>query len=162
MFKKILVPVDGSEPSEKALAYALDLASSEGAELCFCHVPMRTMADELGSRIPLSRGLAESRQDDARKTGQAILDAARYRAQERGIKATTGLGSGTPADAIVELAGRDGIDLIVMGSHGYEPPVRTFVSSTAETVFRRASVPVLILGSHAVRNADRFEVATRS
>ncbi len=87
MFKSILVPIDGSEPSEKALTFALELASSLRANVRFCHVPVRSMVNELGAQIPLSRGIVESQWEDAQRTGQAILDAARYRAEEYGIRA---------------------------------------------------------------------------
>jgi nucleotide-binding universal stress UspA family protein len=146
MFKTILVPVDGSEPSEKALAFALDLAASQKSDVRFCHVPVRSKVHELGAHIPLSREVAGSQWDDVQQAGRTILEAARYRAQELGVKAETTLRSGSPADAILELADRDGVDLIIMGSHGYEGPVRALVSSTAETVIRRAPVPVIVVG----------------
>jgi nucleotide-binding universal stress UspA family protein len=146
MFKTILVPVDGSEPSEKALAFALELAASQKADLRFCHVPLRSRASELGARIPISREVLDSQWDDVQRAGRAILDAARYRAEEMGVRAETALRSGSPVDAIAELADRDGVDLIIMGSHGYEGPMRTLVSSTAEAVIRRAPVPVIVVG----------------
>jgi nucleotide-binding universal stress UspA family protein len=149
MFKTILVPVDGSEPSEKALTFALEVAVSQKADVRFCHVPVRSKAQELSARIPLSREVMGSQWDDAQQAGRAILDAARYRAEELGVKAETTLRSGSPADAIVELADRDGVDLIIMGSHGYEGAVRALLSSTAETVIRRAPVPVVVVGPNS-------------
>jgi nucleotide-binding universal stress UspA family protein len=143
------VPVDGSEPSEKALTFALDLAVSQKADVRFCHVPVRSRVHELGARIPLSREVVGSQWDDVQQAGRAILDAARYRAEELGVKAETALRSGSPADAIIELADRDDVDLIIMGSHGYEGPVRALVSSTAETVIRRAPVPVIVVGPNS-------------
>ncbi len=133
MFKSILVPVDDSEPSAKALTFALDLASSQDASIQICHV---------------SPSVA-----DAEEAGRAVLDAAAYRAEEFGVVAKTDLCFGTPADAIIELADRDGIDVIVMSSHGYEGPIGTLFSNTSGTVFRRASVPVLIVGPNAVWEA---------
>jgi nucleotide-binding universal stress UspA family protein len=154
MFKTILVPVDGSEPSEKALTFALDLAASQKADVRFCHVPIRSKAHELGAHIPLSREVVGSQWDDVQQAGRTILDAARYRAQELGLRAETALHSGSPADAIIELADRDGVDLIIMGSHGYEGPFRALVSSTAETVIRRAPVPVIVVGPNSSWDAD--------
>lgn len=150
MFKKILVPVDGSEPSVKALTFALELAAWQKSGVRFCHIPIRSKAHEIAEHVPFSREAAGSQWDDVQQSGRAILDAARYRAQELGVTAETSMHAGSPADAIVELAARDGVDLIVMGSHGYEGPVRAVVSSTAETVIRRASVPVIVVGPKAV------------
>lgn len=154
MFKTILVPVDGSEPSEKALTFALDLAASQKSDVRFCHVPVRSKAHELGAHMPLSREIVGSQWDDVQRAGRAILDAARYRAQELGVRAETALRSGSPADAIIELADHDDVDLIIMGSHGYEGPVRALVSSTAETVIRRAPVPVIVVGPNSTWNAE--------
>jgi nucleotide-binding universal stress UspA family protein len=141
--------VDGSEPSEKALTFALDLAASQKADIRFCHVPVRSKAHEIGAHIPLSRDVIGSQWDDVQQTGRAILDAARYRAQELGVRAETAMRSGSATDAILELAERDGVDLIVMGSHGYGGPVRALVASTAETVIRRAPVPVIVVGPNS-------------
>lgn len=138
MFKTILVPVDGSEPSEKALNFALDVAASQNAGVHLCHVPVRSKAQW----------------DDIQQAGRAILEAARYRAQASGVRAETSLRSGSPADAIVELAEGDGVDLIIMGSHGYEGPVRALASSTSETVIQRAPVPVIVLGPNSSWDAD--------
>ncbi len=153
MFNTILVPVDGSEPSEKALTFALNLAAWQKADVRFCHVPVRSKAHELGTHIPLSRELIGAQWDDVQQAGRAILDAARYRAQEMGVTAETALRSGSPADAIVELADCDGVDLIIMGSHGHEGPLRALVSSTAETVIRRSPVPVIVVGPNSTWNA---------
>jgi nucleotide-binding universal stress UspA family protein len=149
MFSSILVPVDGTEPSDKALTFALGLAATQNAEVFLCHVPVRSKVNELGARIPFSRSAAESHWDDALRVGQSILDAARYRADEFGVRAKAGLGAGSPADGIIEVAEREGVDLIVMGSHGYEGPIRTLISSTTEAVIRRAPVPVVVIGPDA-------------
>jgi nucleotide-binding universal stress UspA family protein len=139
--------VDGSEPSEKALSFALDLAAVQKANVRFCHVPIRPKAHELTARIPLSRDVVEW--DDVQQAGRAILDAARYRAQEAGVRAETVLQSGSPADAILELADRGGVDLIIMGS------------STAESVVQRAPVPVIVVGPNSTWDADVAGAAAR-
>ncbi len=154
MFKKILVPVDGSDPSEKAVTFALELAISQNAQLRFCHVPARVQPRELGSRVPFSRGLAELQWGDARETGLAILDAARSRAEGRGVEVETILHTGTPADAIVDIAERDEVDLIVMGSRAHASASPSS-ASVAANVLRRAPVPVLVVGGNARRYAMR-------
>ncbi len=78
------------------------------------------------------------------------------------LEPETALRSGTPADAIVRLAEQDGVDLIVMGSHGYEGPMRAVLSSTAETVLRGATVPVLIVGANAVWDAGASQTPVYS
>jgi nucleotide-binding universal stress UspA family protein len=149
MFRSILVPVDAGEASEKALTFALDLAAAQRADVWICHTPVRSTASRIGSHIPFSRDAAETQWDDALRSGRAILDVARDRADEYGVRAKTALGAGLPADAIVEFAERESVDLIVMGSNGNEGPMRGLVSSTTDAVIRRAPVPVVVVGPDA-------------
>lgn len=149
MFRSILVPVDAGEASEKALTFALDLAAAQRADVWICHIPVRSTASRIGSHIPFSRDAAETQWDDALRSGRAILDVARDRADEYGVRAKTALGAGLPADAIVEFAERESVDLIVMGSNGNEGPMRGLVSSTTDAVIRRAPVPVVVVGPDA-------------
>ncbi|HKU66810.1 MAG TPA: universal stress protein [Candidatus Baltobacteraceae bacterium] len=137
MLNTILVAVDGSEPSEKALSFALGLAVAQNAQLWLCHVPVRSKVNEIGARIPFSRDAAQWQWDDALSAGRSILDAARERAQEFGVPTKTALGAGSPSDAIVQFAERESADIIVMGSNG------------SDAVIRRAPVPVVVVGPDA-------------
>jgi nucleotide-binding universal stress UspA family protein len=147
MFSTILVPLDGTEPSDKALTFALGLAVAQNSDLWLFHVPVRSRVNEIGARIPFSREVAASHWDDALYAGRSMLDVACSRAQEFGVPVKTALGAGAPADAIVELAERESVDLIVMGAHGYD------------AVIRRAPVPVVVVGPDAAW-LDAIEPAT--
>ncbi len=119
MFKNILVAIDGSESSTNALEAAAELSAKFGAELHFLHV-VRDM------QVPLNPGLMETyeklqrqRHDILSSAGEQLINQAKRSVEARGIDAIkTDIGSGDPASAIVDYAGGNKIDLIVIGSRG--------------------------------------------
>jgi len=141
--KSILVPVDFSEASRAALAYAAELAARFGAKLELLHVwdvppyiPPEAMVGIPGSD---ARSLGQLARDHARE------EMARLIADSGGTLpiAETLLESGDPARVIVDLAERRGSDLIVIGTHGRTGFSHLLLGSVAEKVVRRATRPVL-------------------
>lgn len=141
LFKKILVPVDGSSTSNKAVEWALKMASESGAQVRLVH-----SVDELsylsgyeysGEMVKLARDQAERILLDAQQTAKAagvgcdtrLLDSAGQR-----------LG-----DAIADASRDWGADLVVVGTHGRRGVGRVLLGSGAEQVIRHAPVPVLIV-----------------
>jgi nucleotide-binding universal stress UspA family protein len=148
MFRKILVPLDGSDCSEAGLAHAIELAKASGAALRLLHVidvypPGMAMGVEWGG--------AEAWQtmiDAARVQASAVLDRGVAAARAQGVAAESAVvefPAGRVADTIVEEATGHGCDLIVMGSHGRRGFTRLMLGSDAERVLRTTSVPVLIV-----------------
>ena len=144
MYKRILVPVDGSEASRKGLDQAIKLAKSTGAKLKLVHVVNELLFDpgyvpSLYSE-PAIRALREA--------GQAVLRAsvdeatAQAMTPESELIETLGIRA---ADAIVDQAGQWPADLIVMGTHGRRGLQRLAMGSDAELVLRRSPVPVLMV-----------------
>jgi nucleotide-binding universal stress UspA family protein len=115
MFKRLLVPYDGSEFSDRALELALEVARDADAEITLCYVMESTVyvAD-------LAYGTMDTRTElEAREqTGIELLAASSARAKRAGVNATTKLLAGEIVSAILELARSINADLIVMGSHG--------------------------------------------
>jgi nucleotide-binding universal stress UspA family protein len=142
MYKHILVPLDGSEPSTAVLAEALKFAKASGATLRLVHVCE-----------PLSYVVAEGPIDLAaavRREGERLLDEAREKARSAGVPAEAALidaGDQRVAAAIADAASRSGADLIMMGTHGRRGVEHLMVGSVAEGVIRRATVPVLLVRS---------------
>jgi len=151
MFKRILVPIDFSEPSDAALDHARTLATRFGASLHLLHVaedPYRAFYSA-EVFVPEIEGLRDSILEDATRR---MKD--RLRATERDEGAVTVSAIiGTPAGSIVEYAGGNDIDLIVMGTHGRGGMSHLFVGSVAERVVRMAPCPVLTVRHPAVRGA---------
>jgi len=119
VFKSILVAVDGSATSDRALEAAIDMARTHGAALHIVHV-VREM------QIPLNPGLMDAyrklqqdRHDLMRSAGEQLLNQAKRVAQSEGIDdVDTDVGSGDPASAIAGYAEKHGNDLVVIGSRG--------------------------------------------
>lgn len=140
MYKRILVPVDGSESSDASLSEALKLAKEQGARVCLVHVYERVRHVVTEGLVDLTPAL--------RRQGEQLLAEALRRARMAGVKATTALvaaGSRRVPAVIVEQATAERADLIAMGTHGRRGFERLILGSVAEGVARRATVPVLLL-----------------
>jgi len=151
MFRRILVPVDGSPASNQGLDEAIKLAGGEGSTLCLLHV-----VDELsllqGIEGPVYGGAAyvDGFLKALREGGRKILAKAEARASKRGVRTEVTLvetmGRGV-ADVILNQAKKTRADLIVMGTHGRRGVVRLVMGSDAEGVVRGARTPVLLVRS---------------
>ena len=145
MSKRILVPVDGSHPSNRGLAEAIKMARGQKARLCLLHV-----VDERALALnPEAGGVYLDRLLNVmRENGKKILAKAAGAAHARGVKATTARVENitrTVADVIVGNARKWHADLIVIGTHGRRGVSRLVMGSDAENVVRTAPVPVLLV-----------------
>ena len=132
--RKILVPLDFSAASLRALEYAARVALREGASLGLVHVP------EIGT---VRRGgqVAAPRNAVTRRLKALVGSLAK-----RGIRrAGDRLLAGDPGQAIVSYARSAAFDLIVMGSSGRTGLERVLLGSVAEKVVKRAHCPVLVV-----------------
>lgn len=141
MFKRILVPVDGSDTSNKALTAALQLARTVGASVRLVHA-----MDEL---VYLSG--RESSLDVGgiwREQATRILDGAMAMAGSAGVPAEQELIE-APGSRLGELVAKAAsqwkADLIVVGTHGRRGVGRVLLGSGAEQIIRSAPVPVLVI-----------------
>lgn len=140
MYKYILVPLDGSEPSAAALREALKLAREQRAKVCLTHVYETIQHVVAEGAVDLTPAV--------RRQGEQLLAEASTRAREAGVEASTALvaaGNRRIPAAIVEQAESAGADLIAMGTHGRRGFERLVLGSVAEGVARRATVPVLLM-----------------
>lgn len=137
--KHILVPVDFSKGSERAVEQAETLAAALGASLELFHayqLPILALPD---STVTVSPTYVADLTDRA----QRELNRHRDLLKERGVQATTKLLEGNPADAIVQRAEALPAMMIVLGTHGRGGFRRFLLGSTAERVVRTATVPVM-------------------
>jgi nucleotide-binding universal stress UspA family protein len=138
---QILVPVDGSEYSKRALDIAVDLASALGAELVIINVvDLTRVAVMSGGQAQLVGGAFEELKDEGRR----LVDEARARVAGK-APATTHVVEGNPVDEIERAALQMKVSYIVMGTHGRSGLGRAVMGSVAEGVARRAPVPVMIV-----------------
>jgi nucleotide-binding universal stress UspA family protein len=142
VFKKILVPTDGSSLATEAALRAVHLAKSSGASLMILYVQGPYPYTSVIEVVPL--GL-----DDYMAAGRAeglrAVDRIAAAAKEQGVAYEHLIvESGQVADAIVEAARSAGADLIAMGSHGRSGVARLMLGSVAAKVLALSSTPVLI------------------
>jgi nucleotide-binding universal stress UspA family protein len=138
-FERILVAVDFSEVSERALEHALELAEKLGAEVTVLHayqIPIYDFPD--GTIVPSAEHAA--RIADA---SQKHMDAMIAKHRERGVKLAGMLRQGPPAEEILAAAKELGPDLLVLGTHARGPLGRAFYGDVAVAVIRAATLPVL-------------------
>ena len=144
MYQSILVPLDGSAPSQRGLQQALGLARAFGARLLLLHV-----IDDFPQHLELAPAEAWQRAlQRLRERGEELLQAAAGLAAEAGVPADTRLveiGERSVGDAIVEQARVSPCQLIVMGTHGRRGLQRLAMGSDAEVVLRTSPVPVLLV-----------------
>ena len=145
--RKIICPVDFSEPSDAALNSAVELAEHFSAEMVLCHAineidptpsPSYTLTNQLMDQIPQIMGQMT---ENAHK---AMQDLIKNHVGER-IPADHRVVLGDPAKSIVKLAEDEQADLIVMATHGRSGIKGLFFGSVAEKVVRSATCPVLTM-----------------
>ncbi len=143
LFQRILVPLDGSPPSDAALARAIALASACGAAVTVAMVydpyPYIGAAAEYAS-YPIE--LAE----DLRREAEQTVAAARNTAEAAGLQvASRVLDSPRVWRAILDLAEAEKADLIVMGSHGRSGLDKLVMGSVTQRVLQHTRLPVLVV-----------------
>jgi nucleotide-binding universal stress UspA family protein len=143
MYKRIIVPLDGSELAEQALDEARQLSTSVGSPLHLIRVvdTYRTQslpATGMALDYSMLAELAEEEIEDAK----AYLEAKVRQLSDAGMQVTGDVLHGPIARQIVAAADKD--DVIVMSSHGRTGIKRWFLGSVAEEVMRHAQCPVLL------------------
>lgn len=131
----ILVPTDFSEPSENALALALDIARAFQARVTLLHawsIPETAYLEAVSWPI-----------DELQQAAQSSLDQATARAKVRYPKVDAVLREGKDWRVVLDVVKSSGCDLVVMGTHGRRGLPRLVLGSVAEKVVRLAAVPVM-------------------
>ena len=141
MYRKILVPLDGSKVAEGVLPHAKALAYSEGAELILLTVGANPVMDFAFS----DPGLAQSAVLEQEERSKKYIDKIEDDLKAAGFKTSTVLRVGSVADVILEVAEEMGVDAIAMSTHGRTGPARWLLGSIAERVVHSSKVPVLLI-----------------
>ena len=145
MFKHILIPVDGSEFSDRAIDAGVRFAKSVNARITgFIAEPDYTLPlySEMITRQAESMEAYAKR---ARQHAETVLTRMGKRARAEGVEfATSFVQSDAPAEAIIAAAEENGCDLILMASHGRHGLDKLVHGSVAEGVMTRTHIPVLV------------------
>jgi len=140
MYNNILVPTDGSASSEGAVEHAIELAKQYDATLHTLYVvdTGAYSAMEVGSDVVV---------EALREEGKQAVNRVAEEAESEGIQVNTAVETGIAHRSIVDYVENEGVDLVVMGTHGRTGVGRFLLGSVAEKVVRTADVPVMTVRS---------------
>ena len=136
MFARILIAVDGSEPSKKAFDKSVFLAQKCNSKLYVVHVVLDW---EYGGDSAATFELIE----ELRAKGMELLEQCKKQALKSNLQVKTLLEQGDYAHEIIEVAKRKDCDLIMMGSRGMSPFKELLLGSVSLKVMHHASCPVM-------------------
>ncbi|MFL6675902.1 MAG: universal stress protein [Massilia sp.] len=149
MYKRILVPTDGSEVSDLAVKAAVEFARAYGSEIVAFSVaepyPINTAAE--GAMVAEPGFQMDLLMDEAEQNVRRVTEAA----SEAGVKCTTATAfSRYPSDEILAAIKRKGCDIVFMGSHGRRGLSRLLAGSETQRVLAYSPVPVMVLRPKSV------------
>jgi len=140
LYKKILIPTDGSEQAKKAAKHAKWIAKSGNSDILVLNVYETSSLNPIRSR-ELKKDMKKLWIDDARKNLEEVLKIL----NGSNLKINSQVKEGRPAETILETINDEKIDLVVMGSSGKNAIDRIFIGSVAEKVVRSAPTSVMIV-----------------
>ncbi|MCM3759793.1 universal stress protein [Alkalihalobacillus oceani] len=137
MFKRILVPADGSDHSCRAVEYAADLAKTFSAEMIILYV-----VDDTTAKTDV---VAANSKDEVDKKRKEKLAPVTELIERTGVAYNTRVIHGEPGPAIVKFANDGKYDCLVVGSRGLNRLQTMVLGSVSHKVVKRANMPVLIV-----------------
>ena len=141
--KKILLPTDFSKLSLTAAEYAIDLASKYDAEIHLLHVVEKTPPILAIRSLDLSA--EKIRKSIDQHAHQSLDEAVKSISNGKNINIIPKILTGIDYEEIVEYSKKNGIDVIVIATHGRTGILHTLIGSVAEKVIRYAKCPVLVI-----------------
>jgi nucleotide-binding universal stress UspA family protein len=142
VFTNILVAMDGSEASQRALSQAVDLAKLCNAKLHTIYV----VETGLFSSLPME-GTVEIMYSVLEKEGDEVMESAKKYATEKSISVITHMKQGHAGSEILALAEEEKSDLIIVGSHGKSNTDRLLIGSVSTFVVTHSTVTTMVVRS---------------
>jgi nucleotide-binding universal stress UspA family protein len=151
MYKRALVALDGSPVAETIIPFILDIAGPLDLEVILLRVlqPIPAVVVDGAAYVPIEDSAAE------RMDAQEYLAPVAIELRNKGVRVTTEVRSGDPAQEIVAAAREAGADLIAMSTHGRGGLGRLIFGSVAEAVLREAEIPVFLMRTTEAEVARR-------
>ena len=140
VFTNILVAMDGSEASQRALSQAVDLAKLCNAKLHTIYV----VETGLFSSLPME-GSVEIMYSVLEKEGEEVMERAKIYASEKNITVITHMKQGHAGSEILALAEEEKSDLIIVGSHGKSNTDRLLIGSVSTFVVTHSTVTTMVV-----------------
>ncbi|MDD4094027.1 MAG: universal stress protein [Methanothrix sp.] len=142
MYKRILIATDGSDKSKKAAEEGLELAKSLGAQVIALNVINEVVIASAVRQLGADRKDVESKLERA---GGKAVDELKAMGAKMGVNVDTIVRIGAPANTVIDTAGAEKADLIVMGSHGESGASKLLIGSVVQKVLYWATIPVLVV-----------------
>ncbi len=144
MYKRILVPTDGSPESRRAANRAIALAKSMGASVSVYYAIPLVSAALFADGMPIPAEAIETIEAESRKTGERYLAKVAQAAQKAGVPVDTLMSKSTPAEGIVAAARKRKCDAIYIGTHGWGAVKSLLLGSVTQRVLHLAKIPVIV------------------
>ena len=141
MYKKILVPLDGSPLAETILPHARTLARPEDAEIILLQVPVIPSAEFMAHNTTLASNISKELEEESK----AYIKREIARLKSEGVNVSGITREGPIAETILAVAKETKADAIAMCTHGRTGIQRVLMGSVAEKVVRLSHVPVILL-----------------
>jgi len=147
MTRTVLIPVDGSDNSERAFRYYLDEIRKADDTLLLIHVQVAPSLPVLSAHDPLhlpTEKWAAEIQENIKKS-QKVIEHYEIECEQLKLTKKSLIGSGKPGEAIIGFINSHQANLVVMGSRGLNAVRRTFLGSVSDYVIHHTHVPVLVV-----------------
>jgi len=146
-FRKVLLPLDGSPFSETSLLYAEELLQGTAAELLLLRVsePPVVPADRSPAIKPSWEEYRDQLMAEVRQQASAYLEKVKSGFEQKGLKARSQTLLGKAVESILEVARAEGVDLIIMTTHGRTGISRWVYGSVANRVMQECHHPILLI-----------------
>jgi nucleotide-binding universal stress UspA family protein len=152
MYKKIMVPLDGSEFGECSLEHVKAVASGNSGSKIVLFRAVEPLSVEDVSRLAVKRDdLLYKAEMDNQSGAMSYLGKIKRRLAKSGLKVETVVVDGDAADEILAYARNNKVDLVVMTTHGRSGASRWFFGSVAEKVLQNCPVPILLIAPAGCR-----------
>ncbi len=147
MFKRIMVPLDGSALSEAVLTHAQDIARQYNAEICLLRVVVFPAPDTAISEADLALRYGDDL-DQLRTEARTYVEHIAAALRADGVAARGDTRDGAVCETILQHAAAIGADLIAMSTHGRSGSARWLMGSVADKIVRASPAPVLLFRPH--------------
>jgi nucleotide-binding universal stress UspA family protein len=145
MYKKILVPLDGSPFAECVLAHVKAIAKG-------CQVPeidLLTVIDHVQDFPGMEKNFKEMTKQAVQKGAEDYLAGISDKLKKDGLNVENIIKEGPAAGVILDYAAQQGVDLMILSTHGRSGISRRLMGGTADKIIRTASVPVLAVSAES-------------
>jgi nucleotide-binding universal stress UspA family protein len=156
-YKRMLVPLDGSELAEVVFAYAKELAGRLGTDVILFHV----CAPEEAEQLPMRRAYIEHSVEIIRSQSEELLKKSGAQAGSKTLEVRGEVATGYPAEEIIRYAEANDVDLILMATHGRSGIKRWTMGSVADKVLRVSKVPVWLVRAGVPKEIVYDQLPTR-